>query len=69
MTCKKELQELATWAESRGAVVIINEKMENDGALYIDSLQVIGLKGCGPCPMSPIYAAETLRRLRYEVQP
>ena len=63
MTDRKELEALAAKARQKGATVIINEAMDDGGSLFIETVQVIGLKGCGTFPMSPISCAERLREL------
>jgi hypothetical protein len=64
MTDTKELLALIARAEAKGAVVTIQydeAALELEGRAIITQVQVVGLKGIGPHPMSPIGAAERLR--------
>ncbi len=66
MTDEKELRELIRKAEKRGATVKIEYDLMAEfleGSKIIESIQISGLKGFGPFPMSPIVAAERLREL------
>lgn len=65
-TCNKELLVLISKAESMGAIVHVEYDMDaliDEGRTIISEVQVSGLKGCGPFPMSAIAAAERLREL------
>ena len=66
MTTTAELKSLIEKAEAKGATVTVTfdeEIMETEGREIYETIQVSGLKGCGPFPMSPIAAAERLREL------
>jgi len=66
MTTTAELKKLIEMAEMRGASVVATldeQAMINEGREIFDTIQISGLKGCGPYPMSPIAAAEKLRQL------
>lgn len=65
-TSNKELNALISKAEAMGATVQIGYDMDAlicEGRSIICGVQVSGLKGCGPFPMSAITAAERLREL------
>lgn len=65
-TCNKELAKLISKAESMGATVQVEYDLDtliDEGRSIINEVQVSGLKGCGPFPMSAIAAAERLREL------
>ena len=64
MTSQKEIRDLIARAEARGAVVTVQideGAFEEEGREIIEVVQVCGLKGIGPHPMSLISAAERLR--------
>jgi hypothetical protein len=64
MTCTKELRALIDQAAKRGATVRVEycpHALINEGRLIHDTVQVSGLKGCGPFPMPALAAAERLR--------
>jgi hypothetical protein len=64
MTDTKELLSLIAKAEARGAVVTIQydeRALVEEGRKIIEQVQVLGLEGIGPHPMSLISAAERLR--------
>ena len=66
MTSNHELLELIAKARHMGAIVnVTHDQVAHivEGREVIDSVQVIGLKGCGPHAMPPIAAAERLREL------
>lgn len=68
MTSDKEIEALALRARHLGATVTITRTREIEdgrptGRNPIDTVQVAGLKGVGPFPMSPIAAAERLREV------
>ena len=70
MTNDAEIEALAERARKMGAAVTILRKPEFEdgrptGRNPIESVQVAGLKGVGPFPMSPIAAAERLRAATY----
>lgn len=68
MTDTQELNDLITSARARGAVVIVkydDDLLAKEGRLVHESIQVSGLAGVGPYPMSPLSAAETLRRANH----
>lgn len=65
-TCSKELRALISKAETMGAIVLVNYDMNaliGEGRSIITDVQISGLNGCGPFPMSAIAAAERLREL------
>jgi hypothetical protein len=65
MTDTQELDDLITSARARGAIVTVvydADVFVAEGRRIHESIQVTGLPGVGPYPMSPISAAETLRR-------
>lgn len=59
MTDTKELSSLIECIRSMGANVDVQYDVEG----YIDTVQISGVKGVGPYPMSPIAAAECMRRV------
>lgn len=64
MTGTRELDDLITSARARGAMVTVtcDENAQCDeGRRIYETIQVSGLAGVGPYPMSPLGAAETLR--------
>jgi len=64
MTDTNELDRLVASARYWGATVAVkydDDAMRDEGRRIYESIQVAGLKGVGPYPMSPIAAAETLR--------
>lgn len=65
MTDTYELDELITRARTLGAAVTVEydaDILAKEGRRIHQTIQVSGLAGVGPYPMSPISAAETLRR-------
>lgn len=67
MTDDKEIEALVAKARAMGATVTILRQLEREagrltGRNPIQTVQVAGLKGVGPYPMSPIAAAERLRK-------
>lgn len=65
MTDTKELNTLINQAEALGAVVTVTydqDALIDEGRHIHETIQVTGLAGIGPYPMSPIAAAESLRR-------
>lgn len=62
MTDKKEIEGLKAKIEDMGGRVSINEDSEG----WIDNVTIIGIKGIGTMPMSPIFAAERMRKAIYE---
>lgn len=66
MTSTQELNSLIEKARAAGATVNVTHDAaakSEEGRDIIETVQVIGLRGCGPHPMSPISAAERLRGL------
>lgn len=66
MTDNHELNELIAKARERGAVVTVTidpVAKRDEGRDIIDTVQVSGLKGCGPFPMTALGAAERLRQI------
>lgn len=66
MTTQKEIIDLIEKARSLGATVNVtySEKAKlEEGRDIIQTVQISGLRGCGPHPMAPIAAAEILRTL------
>lgn len=66
MTSNNELSELIKAARIAGATVLItydDNSMIFEGREIIDTVQVIGIKGCGPFPMPAIAACERLRQV------
>lgn len=64
MTDNAELNALIEKARARGAVVTVTldpVAKRDEGRDVIDTVQVSGLKGCGPFPMTALGAAERLR--------
>ena len=64
MTSQKELRDLIARAEAKGAVVTVQIdelELSAEGREIITQVHVLGIKGVGPHPMSPISAAERLR--------
>jgi len=60
MTDREELEKLMIQACTKGA----NITVERDTTGYPTTITVSGgLKGVGPCPMSPIYFAEKMREV------
>ena len=65
MTDNKELIELIRKIKVIGGNVTVtydNEALQNEGRQIIDTVQISGVKGIGPYPMSAIGAAESMRR-------
>jgi hypothetical protein len=65
-TCSEEIRGLISKAEGMGAVVHVEWDLDaliDEGRSIITEVQVSGLKGCGPYPMSAITASERLREL------
>jgi hypothetical protein len=68
MTDTNELNDLIAGARARGATVIVEydaELLASEGRRVHQTIRVSGLEGVGPYPMSPISAAETLRRANF----
>jgi hypothetical protein len=65
MVSNEELKTLIRRAEAQGAIVEIgyDHRAATEGRQVIDTVAIVGLKGCGPHPMSAIGAAERLRGL------
>ena len=65
MTSTKELNELVTKIEARDGKVVVEWDTDgiSEGRKIYKRITVTNLKGCGSCPMSPIYAAEKMRDL------
>ena len=65
MVSNEELKTLIRRAEARGAIVDIgyDHRAATEGRQVIDTVAIVGLKGCGPHPMSAVGAAERLREL------
>ncbi len=66
-TDTRELNALIAWARNKGAKVTVKwdaKALRDEGRHIHESIQVSGLKGVGPHPMSPIYFAEKLRELK-----
>lgn len=66
MTSNQELNDLIAKARARGAVVKVTldpVALHKEGREIIDTVQVSGLKGCGPFPMTALGAAERLRQI------
>ncbi len=63
-TTTKELNDLISYAEKRGAVITVtwDEKLKREeGRDVHQRITIQGVAGCGPYPMDPISAAEILR--------
>lgn len=66
MTSNEEILELITRARAMGATVNVTHDQVarlTEGRSVIDTVQVLGLKGCGPFAMPALDAAERLREL------
>lgn len=64
MSFDEELLELISQARAQGATVHVDYDRQaevDEGRILIAAVQVVGLKGCGPHPMPPLYASERLR--------
>lgn len=64
MTDTNELDRLVSTARYFGATVTVvydDDAFKTEGRRVYETIQVSGLAGVGPYPMSPISAAETLR--------
>lgn len=64
MTSNEELVNLIRRARWQGAIVTVTfdqKAQSEEGREIISTVQIAGLKGCGPHPMSAIAAAERLR--------
>lgn len=63
MTNTNELNVLIAKARDNGATVLVSYDLEAEleGRQIIQTVQVVGIKGCGPFPMPAITAAERLR--------
>jgi len=71
MTSNEELKHLIRRAESHGAVVdtTLCSQGEREGRQIINSVTIIGLKGCGMHEMPALSAAEVLRSVLPPEQP
>ena len=60
-----EIRTLIAKAEAMGAIVntVLDVDAWMDGQEVYETVQVLGLKGVGPWPMSLIAATETLRKV------
>ena len=68
MTDTQELDDLISTARNFGATVAITydaDAQRTEGRRIYETIQVSGLSGIGPYPMSPISAAEVLRSANY----
>jgi hypothetical protein len=65
MIDRKELETLIAMARAAGATVTVN----HDGEGCIESVQVAGLKGVGPYPMTPIAFGERMREVEWRLYP
>ena len=66
MTSTKELNELIARIKAKGGKVVVEWDAEAEileGRKIHKRITVTNLKGCGSCPMSPVYAAEKMRDL------
>ena len=65
MTDNKELTELIARLKRNGVSVFItyDKRAQAEGREIIDTVQVAGVFGIGPFPMSAIGAAEAMRRV------
>ncbi|MFX1767941.1 hypothetical protein PWP93_36335 [Paraburkholderia sp. A1RI-2L] len=66
MVSDNELYVLIERVRATGAVVNVTydgDSTARDPRGFIRSVQVAGLRGIGPCAMSPLYAAERLREV------
>ncbi len=59
MTDRREIESLIAKAKAAGASI----EVERDATDYPVNIAVIGLKGVGPFPMSPISFAERMREV------
>ncbi len=62
MTNTKELESLIKQMRDKGKLVLVNYKLTDDGRTIHDKITILNTQGIGNNPMSPIYAAETMRR-------
>jgi len=72
MTNSEELAWLIDRAKGAGAIVQVEHDAylkKAEGRHVIDSIKISRLEGVGPGWMSAIYAAETLRRVLYQLNP
>lgn len=66
MVSMEELRILIDKARDKGAAVIVSfdkKAQESEGREIVNTVQVLGLEGCGSYPMTAIAAAERLREL------
>lgn len=66
MTDTYELDRLVQQARALGATVVVTYELNDEGRRLYESVTVRNLRGIGPYPMSPLSAAETLRRANHE---
>lgn len=69
MTDEKEIKDLIRQAEALGATITRTrdeEAFREEGRDLTETITVSGVPGFGPCPMSPIFAAERLREFVYQ---
>jgi hypothetical protein len=65
-TSANEIAQLIRKVEAMGATVTTELDMDalvGEGRAVISAVQITGLKGCGPFPMSIVAAAERMREL------
>lgn len=65
-TNSNEIAQLIRKAEAMGATVITEldlDSLLDEGRAVINTVQISGLKGCGPFSMPVVAAAERLREL------
>ena len=68
MTDTRELDDLISQARYFGATVVVTydaDAMREEGRQVYETIQVSGMVGVGPFPMSALGAAETLRLANY----
>jgi hypothetical protein len=69
MVANDELKALCDMAIRAGAVLRITHDeraLREEGSTIIETVQVVGIPGIGPHPMSSIFAAEMLRQAKFE---
>lgn len=62
-TDTRELELLIRRVKDKGGVVTVTYEANDEGRTLFDTIQITGMKGIGPYPMTPIAAAEAMRRV------
>lgn len=68
MTDTEELDDLIRHARQLGAMIFVTYEPNDEGRKLYQTVRVENMPRVGPHPMSPISAAEALRRVNREVE-